>query len=304
MPGLCVPVDGCVPGDEEATCGEPATCLPTAWGSFCLPAGLGGEGDPCAPTVDAPEGNCAGGLVCGYGTCAPACDEACDAGSCLRSAGAPFGVCHVGCELGARCDEGRVCVPVDFTPQAGIIAACRRADAGDGIHGEACETREGAGDWGTCTPAHRCARSVVDRELRCRAICAPGDACPGTSACVRETSGEHGVCTGTCDVFTGDGCGADERCAFTGFFGHRPDGEVPIGRCVAGAEGEPAGAACQGREGQGADCAAGLVCVRDPRDGIPTCRAFCGPDRPCGDGFECDTARSRSDRIGYCQPAE
>jgi cysteine-rich repeat protein len=217
------------------------------------------------------DGQCAGGLVCGFGRCRETCDGVAGCGGlpCVPAEDAAFGVCLEADDFVAPCALG--CRPPTICDEAAdrCLAACDATF-------NPCARDETCSDDGLCRP--RCGDGAVDAaagescddggdSATCDADCTPAACGDGY---LNESAGE--VCDDG-DTNPGDGCSStctsDETCG---------NGIV--------------------------DAVAGEVC--DDGGESATCDGDC--TRPaCGDGVanatageECDDGDTRDDGDGGC----
>ena len=290
--GACLSSHGCVPGDEAAACGGPASCFAYGGGSFCAPVGNAGAGQDCNYPA-----NCRAGLACDNGRCAAPCTldaegvRTCAAGSCVSrvlQVGTPFDFCQVDCDWEQQlgCGLGEACIPVDSVVmehqgfegnvrENRVLYNCVHAAPGQATDREACVEDENY--WGSCTPTHTC-DDLGDGAI-CYRLCV--DVCgDGVRMCTTNSDSPVGFCYGECQVTTGlrlDGaeCGAGLVCAASGA------GEA--GFCVEAAQasaglGEP----CHENQETGLhNCGRGLFCPVG--DAAPVCRRLCSRFTCCPD---------------------
>lgn len=145
-----------------------------------------------------------------------------------------------------------------------------------------------------------CQDGLVCNNSVCQVPCVPGEAneCPDDGRCI-DISARTGVQSGlcgprNCNWFTGEGCGANQKCSYS----IRSDG-VLVGSCtVLTGPGNANGAPCEtgtdrdgdGRGDAGDSCAQGLYCVGPPgRERF--CRMLCDTgqyEAPCPGTMACE----------------
>ncbi|MSP74043.1 MAG: hypothetical protein EXR76_18075 [Myxococcales bacterium] len=138
-----------------------------------------------------------------------------------------------------------------------------------------------------------CEAGLLCNNSVCQAACDPAAEPTGCAAawrCEDISAAIGGPRTGlcqppACDWFTGRGCEAGEKCAYS----IRNDGRV-VGSCTAlEGQGNAHAAPCSIGAGGGDNCANGLVCVGPP-DGQRVCRHLCdtgGYQAPCPEAMRC-----------------
>lgn len=295
----CTAIGGACGEDDECV-GQ--TCRDTEGGRLCT--------SPCDPLR--PEFGCAPGLYCARtdgceGYCVPltgergmlgsgescARDDECaslfcaDPGDgrrrCLSPCRGDSGMCLAGEACAAHPGECGACVPED-----GLIS-----DRGLG---------EGCGEDAECRSA-LCyadgARSYCSRECEADAECGSGYHCrlvDGEGRCAAGPRGEIGdPCAGNYDCAAGTGCaarGEQSWCTRPCSTEACPEGFACIessGVQICAPERGLLGEVCAAD----ADCVTGLCALNGQSEG--TCSRACGPDAPCGVGFEC---RRQDDGVG------
>ncbi len=172
-----------------------------------------------------------------------------------------------------RCQAGDGCRPgvaEDCPPERpychlkGGATVC--TEAGELSAGQPC-----VNDLGIPQP---CADGLVCNMSVCQAPCQPGaeNDCPDEGRCAdisSRTGVESGLCgPRNCNWFTGEGCGANEKCSYS----IRSDGAL-VGSCTyLNGDGNAEGAPCEtggdrdgdGRRDAGDSCGQGLYCTGPP----------------------------------------
>ncbi len=309
-PGVCYEGDDCVVGAEEAACDGPATCLSFPPGSFCLPPGSTGRGEPCSARGDDPQSNCQAGLTCVYGRCAGPCDRTCR-GDCVnyaeRLGGLEFRFCHEGCEVFRQrgCGDA-ACTAVDVDPDGMTLGICAGRPGGDARQGEACTPSEES-YFGDCHAGHICGRFSGGEPFTCIGLCDVHDTrlCAGNSACVLDLTGTEGLglCIGECSPLGGDtGCNADAFCRLAGVGVGEAGYEQAIGFCTPGERSLRTGERCAVDARSGShDCAAGHVCT-DLGSGAVCVQLCDGRRNGCPRDYECipGLGQLQTEEIGVC----
>jgi hypothetical protein len=234
-------------------------------------SGGGDRGVSCGNPDDCAEGE----------TCSAA--GVCEAGECP----------DVACAPGFVCGDDGACHPQNAAA-CGDDADCAAAGEGSLCVSGLCTAREDL-----CFDRVQCAAGSACVDGKCTAACVDDGGCPGAYLCDEA----RGVCTvpaEPCSI-TAD-CGADDRVCVAGACVPRASGTVcPVGQvwvengCIPE---QRATFACT-TEGEQAECASGLLCVRR------TCFVSCDPpaQNACDaiPGFEqCTTVQGEADTYGVC----
>jgi len=287
----------CLADCTVSACPVGTACVDVAGGARCAPYPRPARSE-CTEDAD-----CAAGLVCGAGRCAPACREA--------SALCPFGYacgptdarCHALCEDSDDCRPGFICQrATEFPPfcdVAGSVGAGGACTQGYECAGGLCRAGRCLARCAACGEGERC---LADGYCRRVGPVADGDACLTDSACASGTCAS-GTCARACE---------DGRCA-AGFTCTALEGSrYCLRACVRGVEcppttgcapAEPDRGVCRrprvgAGEGEACenDAACGgqaLLCVE------ARCRAWCREDADCDAGSRC---RRRFDGMPACVP--
>ncbi|MCA9546510.1 MAG: hypothetical protein KC613_19030 [Myxococcales bacterium] len=317
-PGFCVPGDDCVPGQEDLSCGEGATCARNDPASFCFPAGMAGEGQECTFSTMQPEAACQTGLVCELGICRRPCgdNDACGEGErCIDYTDSLDGVqwkfCFSGCNVYTQegCAANEACIFAEEDQDGLMMGACVEATSGMLSHGEQCVADDQTywGGAGGCTAGHYCGDFLDTGTDQCWGFCDASDnsLCTGNSLCVTPffVGLKVGVCFGECNGFTGEGCGEGEGC--NPFTIANADGfDTWVGLCAeAPAATVGTGEPCQSDDNTGAsNCDPGHLCAvlqqGAPAECIKLCDIYEDSGNGCPPGFGCQTEIFGGDEAG------
>ncbi len=330
--GQCVAQNACDPVMDEG-CAEGESCIQTDAGPLCLtecimfedgcpggsrcvstdlelngvclPAGVGGVGDPCNSHADCDENTICVDDGLGATSCRAQCDIEldidCEAPEVCLSLGGRAGICVIDCDSD--------CNPGDARCTDAGIEFCEQIDE------DLCL------EWGgnvACGGGMSCNELTLECELQCAA-----DADCMHPLVPASCVGGRCVIQSECDPATGEGCAEIEECFLAnadGSAGVCLEGCDPVGpppRCSNEADGcgfFGGGDFCispgPGQSGDfcesSADCAAGLGCFNTPSGGTACfglCNAMEGEACP-GDGEICNDL-GLDGRIGVCfEPCE
>lgn len=195
--GTCARTSDCAPGsycDARGRCaeipslGESCESVCTDGLSCDLPTGTCVVArDLGAPCQDSAHASCLPGLFCG-GTCmAPrAIDQVCGEGQCATGLGCDWGMCAPLLYEGAACSGSDTCVEGLYCPPDPLTARCTPLE----------------GDGGPCLRATDCAPGLYctspARGLVCRPRLPEGTSCERSQDCAPGTACRQSAATGTC----------------------------------------------------------------------------------------------------------